>query len=251
MIDEKSRTRFEEHIYNYLSPKHLQDKWSRHFRFYDFFMTLDPRYLATLTDHISELEGFNEVIDTGSGSGNLTLELLKAGHNVTAVDLNEHGLKLLKQKCTNYSGQLEVIQQDLNNLKINWLFDAASSIFVVPFVNDNLNYFTRVYNLLKPGGKLIVTAWAPAEDTWKGVIEHLEFYLESQGVFEEKVYRDYWMEFKKTCSVLSKIVLAGPEIKKLEKLLEDIGFKNIIILPSHYDIYAYSLIARKPIPTNQ
>jgi len=66
--------------------------WKHHFKFYDLFQNNRDAYNSMKRFHLNELKYFKNILDTGCGSGNLTFELLKEGHNVTAVDFNEFAL---------------------------------------------------------------------------------------------------------------------------------------------------------------
>ena len=251
-IDPSSQIQLLEYIKTQLDPQQLEDRWSRHFRFYDFFMTLDPRYIETIKDHVNGLRDFKTIIDTGCGTGNLTLELLKEGHEITAIDGNELALSFLKTKSLKYKDKIKIEKKtDVQAYLTGEQFDAASSMFVIPFVPKNLRYFARVYHMLKPGGKLTISAWAPVPDTFNGVIGYLEKFLEGQGILKEKKYGEYWQEFKKTSQQNAGQALVGTKKEDLEELLLDIGFEDIKQMPDNYSQYAYSLSVRKPTFTNK
>ena len=53
-----------------------------------------------LTPYIKESEG-KKTLDAGAGTGRLSLKLLKAGADVTALDLSPEMLTILKRKSWN------------------------------------------------------------------------------------------------------------------------------------------------------
>ncbi|MFZ5954854.1 MAG: class I SAM-dependent methyltransferase [Nanoarchaeota archaeon] len=219
-------------------------KWRRHFEHYDFFRLNSDRYLATLQKHLDLLKGFKYIIDTGAGSGNLTLKLLERGHFVKATDVDEEVLELLKEKCKDYENLLDTETMDLNEkmpLKSN-SFDAANSMFVIPFVNHEL-YFLEIFRILKSNSRFILSAWAPVENTWDGVIIGLERELTRKGILPKN--QEEWKEFKLANSKRVAEVKRGPSPQKIIKTLADAGFSNITMPENPYGHLAYTVICEK------
>lgn len=94
-----------------------------------------------------------EVLDVACGTGDMVLELLKQGADVTGVDLSEEMLAIAKRKVK--SGKWKVA--DAEQLPFgDASFDAVTCAFGVRnFVHleQGLNEMLRV---LKPGGQLVV-----------------------------------------------------------------------------------------------
>ncbi len=55
-----------------------------------------------------------KVLDLGAGEGSITLPFLELGAKVVAVDISNKQLDLLKAKCGNFGGMLEVRCEDVN-----------------------------------------------------------------------------------------------------------------------------------------
>ena len=127
----------------------MENLWEHHFKFYDLFQNNRDAYNSMKNFHLGQLKNCKNILDTGCGSGNLTLELLKRDHSVTAVDFNEFALEILKKKCVGYNN-LKIMQMDVQELNFEKeSFDGVSSMIVVPFVKNNKKYFFKVYNVLK------------------------------------------------------------------------------------------------------
>src|SRR3989338_8961475 len=91
------------------------EHWEAHFKFYDLFQMNYSKYRFMLDFHRKALKRSFLILDSGAGTGNLTLELLKEKHQVVAIDNNEPALKILLCKCKLYKDNLQIIRQDLKN----------------------------------------------------------------------------------------------------------------------------------------
>ncbi len=223
----------------------MDDIWKHHFKYYDLFQNNSERYRKTIELHLKELKNFKKILDTGAGSGNLTFELLKQGKEVTAIDLDEFSLKLLKEKCKKYKDRLKVLIMNTQNLNFrNNEFNGVSSMFVIPFVGDNKRYFSEVYRVLKDNGKFTISVWAPVSDSWYGIIELLEKELKNKGLLPK--FQKQWDYISQSSKVHVQNVLKGPKVDELKIILKKIGFKKIKDYPENpYKKYAYFLTCEK------
>jgi ubiquinone/menaquinone biosynthesis C-methylase UbiE len=196
--------------------------------------------------HLGELKDFKNILDTGCGSGNLTLGLLEEEHIVTAIDSNEFALKILKKKCSKFKDRLKVIKMDAQEISLeDKSFDGASSMIVIPFVRNNKKYFSGVYKVLKGGGKFSISAWAPVKDSWHGIMELQKQELTRKGILPK--YKKEWDYQTESAKKAIKIVLSGPNLKKLKSMLKKAGFVKINVLPDNpFGKYAYFLTCEKP-----
>jgi len=199
------------------------------------------RYRKIIDLHSVELKKAEKILDTGTGTGNLTLELLMSGHNVTAIDTNELMLKFLIRKCSKYKDKLEVRNMDVQDLGFgDGEFDGVSSMFVIPFVKDNRRYFSEVYRVLREGGKFSISAWAPEKDSFSGILGFQEKELRVKGILPR--CQKEWNYILESARVGLDMVLKGPNIKELGSMLKETGFRNIKILPENsYGKYVYFL----------
>ncbi len=83
------------------------EHWDAHFRFYDMRQMAHSKYLATLDFHRKALQSQYFVLDSGAGTGNLTIKLLEDGHRVIAADANAYGLQNMKKNGKNYGKRAE------------------------------------------------------------------------------------------------------------------------------------------------
>lgn len=226
-----------------------KDKIGGYFQTYDFFQLNNKRYVDLLEQHFNLLKDSNLILDTGCGTGNLTLKLLQNNKSVSAIDINEEALDYLKLKCNSYLRNLEVHNHSLENLdtfkngKKN-IFDGANSMIVLPFVKDVSNYVSNVYRLLKPNGKFVLTAWANTEDIRYGVIDVFEQELKQKGILE-KYLKEWQEQIKYSSSFTEQIKSANLSKEKLDSILLTSGFSKIKTVENSYGKYAHTLIAQK------
>jgi ubiquinone/menaquinone biosynthesis C-methylase UbiE len=188
------------------------------------------------------------ILDTGAGSGNLTVELAKKGKKVVAIDSEPYSLKLLKNKVEQSSQNIDIIEGNVGKLPfLDNEFDGVTSMFLVPFVDDNEKYFSEVYRVLKSKGVFSASIWAPiqkAEQNWnlRDAVEHK---FTEMGLLPK--YQKEWDELLYTSKINAKNIdsknLDDTEIKNI---MENIGFLDIVIDSDiAYNGYAYFLTARK------
>lgn len=210
-----------------------------------FEMNLD-RYNETIGFHVRALEGYSKVLDSGAGTGNLTLALLEQGHAVTAVDMDDPSLTILRKRCFEYNnGLLNVEKMDIQRLDVGCSeFDGVSSMFVIPLVENIGEYVSGVYDALRSGGRFSISAWAPVEDSWYRVVVHPREELTRKGVLPR--YKKEFDELVESTKGLCDIVLSGPDLKELRDMLSSVGFENIRDYPKNpCEGYAYFLTCEK------
>ncbi len=203
------------------------------------FSNLDTGHVATIDAEIS-LELITEaskriipnaqnILDIGCGAGNYTLKMLTkiADLNCTLVDLSKPMLDKAKERVsTKTSNAVVTIQRDVREvyLKEN-SFDIILAGAVLHHLRDDNDWettFQKLYNLLKPGGCLMISdlitqeTEAVNEYTW----ERYGAYLES---IDGKNYR------KKVLDYVEKEDSPRSMTYQLE-LMRKIGFTKTEIL---------------------
>jgi len=216
--------------------------WKDHFKYYDFFQNHFSKYRKLILLYAKYLKNKRKILDSGCGTGNLTLELLKQKHNVVAIDLNKFGLNVLRKKCKKYSKNLKVHRMDVEKIKFrNNSFDGVSSFFVVPFVKNNKEYFSEVYRVLRNNGKFVISI--PSSKNLKGVIEIFERELKKKKILPK--FKKEWGQFLKTTKVNESKALKGPPLRKIKNMLKKIGFTKIRSLKNPYKNHVYFIVCEK------
>lgn len=100
-----------------------------------------------------EVKGL-KILDAGSGTGRLAVELARLGAEVAALDLSEEMLKILRKK----NSKIKTVIGDVENMPFaEGTFDMVVSAFVIVHLKDATEFFDEVYRVLKDGGKFLVT----------------------------------------------------------------------------------------------
>lgn len=108
-----------------------------------------------LIDHLSGLEPHSHVLDVGCGTGFDVWRLSTIGFKVTGVEPS-HAMRMIAQRdnptCT-------ILPGDASNLPLSSeSVDAVIAIEVLRYLKDPLPAFTEMARVLRPGGRLFVTA---------------------------------------------------------------------------------------------
>lgn len=145
--------------------------WSRYAVYYDKLLQPFDDYQQLLTLIVDLVDSAEFCVDLGAGTGNGTLKLLEddrcPDREVWAVESNEDMLEQLRAKTKKHSERLITVKDDIIRLGAlrdqQEYFDAAVMTNVLYAVHNPKDCLRRVYNLLKPGGSLILST--PHRDT--------------------------------------------------------------------------------------
>jgi trans-aconitate 2-methyltransferase len=100
----------------------------------------------------------NEIVmDAGCGTGRVTKIIannVKRG-KVYAVDLDENMITNAKMNLKDFSNTV-FIKSDLSDVKLSEKIDLIFSNAVIHWILDHEKLFTNFWNLLKPGGELLI-----------------------------------------------------------------------------------------------
>jgi len=214
--------------------------WAKHFRHYDFFQNSLSWYRDTIKFHLRAVERKEKILDTGAGSGNLSMELEKHKHSVTAVDSEINALDILKNK----SQSIEIFCVSVEKMPFdNESFDAVTSMFLLPFVDDVKSYFSEVNRVLRSGGVFSISAWSPEQSVLE--LRHLvEEKLTEAGILPEhqKEWEELLITSRQTGAVVSSSKLNS---QTLIQLLNNTGFTNIKEHTSAYGKYVIDITCVK------
>lgn len=232
-----------------MKNKKKTSHWSKHFKFYDLFQMNFSNYLTMIDFHRKNMTGLKNILDSGAGSGNLTLMLLKDKHKVVAIDNNDTALNILRNKCKKYRANLIIKKQDLNKpLKLkSQSFDGVISSIVIPFLNNNLKYFQEIHRVLKSNGVLSLSIWLPKRGLMdsKYMMPKLEKELKAKKLLPkfDKEWKEIWITSRENEDT---IVRNGLKKKEIISLLKKVGFIEIKEWSKKpYGGYVFFAIVRK------
>jgi ubiquinone/menaquinone biosynthesis C-methylase UbiE len=223
----------------------VEDVWeSRYLDAYDKVLLNSEIYLAVRDFHVNAMKGRRIVLDSGCGTGNVTVELLKRGHTVHAIDTSRKALDILGKKCLKHSQRLRVYNMSAERLPFeDNTFDGVTSMFVAHFVGDFEGYLKEHYRVLKPNGVFAFTGRTSGENI-ELVAESYENSLRKKGLLP-KLEKEMEIMREDLLGKVSKIVKHPYTAEETKKVLQRIGFKEIHEFPNPYFGQCYSLLARK------
>jgi len=107
------------------------------------------------------------ILDVACGPGTLPLLVADKVKSVHAIDFSELMIKQFKK--TVYARGFDNIQiycGDGQDLPFSdGMFDAAFSMFGLMFFPNRTQGYSEIYRTLKPGGKVVISSWAPVSDS--------------------------------------------------------------------------------------
>jgi protein-L-isoaspartate(D-aspartate) O-methyltransferase len=103
-----------------------------------------------------QVEGVDEVLEIGTGTGFLTAVLARLGRRVVSIDIFPEFIDAARRKLADEQlGNVELRTADALSLELSGRFDAVAVTASVPVLDD---YFVR---MLRPFGRLFVVVGRP------------------------------------------------------------------------------------------
>ena len=149
--------------------------WSKYAITYDKLLLHFDDYLDLVNRIVNRVAGCRCCLDLGAGTGNATLAMLRAQRDreIWAVESNHSMMEQLIDKVSqaqktdrsNYFDRLSPVKEDVCRLQDlpQGRFDAAVLINVLYAVDNPAACLKQTYELLAPGGKLVLST--PHVDT--------------------------------------------------------------------------------------
>lgn len=97
-------------------------------------------------------------LDLGCGTGDYTVELLRRGHSVDAVDISAYAIDCLHTKIQpSLWPMLKCYQEKLENFATDKRYDLILLSEVLEHIKDDAGLLRKAASLLTPKGKLIIS----------------------------------------------------------------------------------------------
>jgi SAM-dependent methyltransferase len=172
--------------------------WARYAISYDKLLLNFDDYGELVAEMIDKLQACSRCIDLGAGTGNGTLKLLQSrpDRRVCAVEANHAMLQGLIDKVASaedeagrdYFGRLTPLREDilrLNEVKVlaSGSFDGALLMNVLYTLDDPERCLRETYELLKPGGVLVLST-SHNETNVDRLFERMRESLQKRGLYE-------------------------------------------------------------------
>jgi ubiquinone/menaquinone biosynthesis C-methylase UbiE len=141
------------------------------------------------------------ILDVGAGTGNISIKLIKRNCYVTALDVSNASLEVLRSKV-GPDARLETVRLDGQKLPFpDSTFDAVTSYSVLHHIPDYLGAIREMIRVLRPGGFIYIdheaspAAWDPDTNlaAYKtlcklGIAEHILMLVSTREFFT----LDFW-----------------------------------------------------------
>ena len=164
----------------------------------------------------------DKIIDVGSGSGDLVLEILKRGLKlkVDMVDLNKAMLSEGKKRIKN--NNVKFFQQNAEKLNfLNNIYDKYLISFCLRNVTDIDQSFKEAFRVLKPGGQYYCLEFSRPNSF---VLENIYSYYKSNII---PTFGKIFSNNREAYNYLNESIDLFPTQDELKKRIESAGFKSV------------------------
>lgn len=130
--------------------------------------------------------------DVGSGHGCDTLELLKRGWKVTAIDYQDEGLKILNESILpEWKGNLKTVRNNFENIKLTRC-NLLNASYSIPFCQPECfkAFWNKIVNSIIRGGRFAGNFFGE-RDEWAGN-KKMTFLTKSEV---EKLFKSFKIEY--------------------------------------------------------
>jgi len=208
---------------------------------YDYFQKGIKGDIEFYLGYFKKFKG--KILEIGAGTGRITIPLVKAGYDVTALDLAPKMLKILDKKAK--QEKIRTICADMRNFKTPEKFDATIITFRtfqhMYTVKDQLQSLTNIKKHLKANGVLIFDVYNPnfkfiLEGNWQwkkddemnlpGVKQKvLVEFRNRYDMAEQMMYQDFRFNYPNGKKEIFPIQMRFFFRFEIEHLLKIVGFK--------------------------
>jgi ubiquinone/menaquinone biosynthesis C-methylase UbiE len=204
--------------------------WETYTRAYDAVIGNFSKHQELVDLHADELASCGLVLDSGCGPGHLVKKLLDSGKKVSALDVNQNALDILKERC-GQNTNLDIYCTDANRLPFqDSTFDGVSSMLVLWAIKDPFHYLEEHRRVIKPNGRLVLSGPSPkAREDTNWILSQLEEDLRKTGRFDAERWREFLAYTRTNVSHTGENWLNDSEVKGL---LEQSRYKIISIKPN-------------------
>ena len=148
-------------------------------------------YLNKIIDYKS-LEGKN-ILEIGSGLGVESVKLAKAGAVVTAVDISDFAVEMLKKNLEVHNAAAQVLRADGECLEFqDESFDQVLCISSLPYTPHPQRMISEIHRVLKKGHTACIVIYN--SNSWLNILFDIfrnKSYRESAPVFKQHSIREF------------------------------------------------------------
>lgn len=141
------------------APSRSTEVWKvQHQQGYDSLVEFPFLYHDWIYPNTLETFRDKDVLDAGSGPGVQVRLLASTARSVTAVDLE--ALDVTSASTRDLAGRVQYVRDDIATMDLGRQFDAINCVGVIHHTDDPTATFHNLVRHLKPGGRMIVWAYA-------------------------------------------------------------------------------------------
>ncbi len=198
-----------------------------------------------------------KILEPAVGTGRILIPLLEAGLNVDGIDCSEDMLSLCKKYCKERNLYSELQIEDMSSFNLQNKYDAVilptGSFLLIKDREDSIRALKCFYEHLRKDGRLIVDIFLQTDfkpgtistRTWETLNgdlitleeKHVEINPIKQYTVSHMKY-EKWRDKKLIETELEYFLLSWYGVEEFKKLLENIGFSDIVISSDYqYNIY--------------
>jgi len=175
----------------------------------------------TFVDIVNPSYG-NKIIDVGSGSGDLVLEIQKKNFNtkIDIVDLNKEMLEIGKKRIKKEN--VRFYQQNAEDLKFaNNIYDKYLISFCLRNITDIDQSFREAFRILKPGGQYYCLEFSSPSSFF---ISNIYSYYKSNLI---PAFGKIFSNNRDAYNYLNESIDMFPNQEDLKKRMESAGFISV------------------------
>jgi ubiquinone/menaquinone biosynthesis C-methylase UbiE len=166
-----------------------QSFWSRYFSFYDTLNEAIP-YREMIVENVDGLAlgAGARVLDAGTGTGNVALEVIGRGMRVTGIDFVESALEVCRQKAPEGEFRFGDLSRPLALPSSQ--FDGAVCCCVLHLIDDEARALAvrELARVVKPGGRVVVTVFGAGFRSLRVYREALRRHRQRHGVLRTGLF---------------------------------------------------------------
>src|SRR3989338_4058355 len=124
-----------------------------------------------------------QFLEIGGGSGDFSLALIKYGLNGVVIDYSQYANDVMKTTIPpEYADRLTIKQENLFHLHDTASYDLIIMFEVLEHIQDDSGVLVKLFNLLKPGGHLLLSVPAKKKlwDKWDEMAGHIRRYEKTE-----------------------------------------------------------------------
>lgn len=161
-----------------------KETWNKSFSDETYVYGVEPNLF--IKAHTDEIKDQSKVACLAEGEGRNAVYLAQLGHDVTAYDISDVGLKKAERLAEKNKVTIKTVEQDLVEESLpKEAYDAAILVFGHVHKKDQRKFIENAIQSVKKGGKIIFELYSTDQLTYKtGGPGHIDFLYDPKLILE-------------------------------------------------------------------